>query len=1007
MDYASIEISEHQAVEYARQYFGISGVTKKLAGEEDFNFYLKSDDGEYTLKISRPDADLANIELQAAIMNWLEKSDIELDLPTVVFSLDGKEFVELENSRYLRLQKWVPGRMLADANPRTGNLLEDWGKTCGLLSKNLVGFDHPAAHRFYKWNPSETLYSRKFRDYIANDEQLEIADYFWNLFEKTALPQLPNLRKSVNYSDGHEYNFLINADLKYPKICGVIDFGDAIFSETINELAIGCAYACMTMADPLEAAVNVVRGYHSVFPIEEKELAVLFPMIGARLMITASNAAWNKHNEPENEYLLISEKPAWDLLKKFRKISPELAHYSFRNSCNLEPCLSTPRFSTPRFQSWVRTEAHPIINFDNKKITHLDLSVGSLDLGNNSNFETNDNFEATIQQILKNKNADIGIGGYLETRPFYTSDAYQVEGNQGAQWRTVHLGMDVWSAAGTPVFAPLEATVHSFKNNAADCDYGPTIILEHKKDDTRFYTLYGHLSLDSLDGLKKGMHIQKGQKIAEIGPAPINGNWPPHLHFQVMLDLLGNEGDFPGVAYPHELDVWKSICPDPSLFFPDFKKKNSQKSAEEILAIREKKLGRSLSISYQKPLHMVRGYGQYLYDTTGRRYLDTANNVPHVGHQHPRVVAAAQRQIGLLNTNTRYLHENITQFAEALVATLPPQLSVVHFVNSGSEANELALRMAYTWSGQKDMIAVEIGYHGNTNACIEIGSYKFDGKGGNGCPPTTQIVPMPDPFRGKYRGENTGKKYAAHIDNAIKNVKSKGKNIAGFICESILSCGGQIVLPEGYLKSVFEKVRAAGGLCIMDEVQVGFGRVGDKFWGFELQNVMPDIVTMGKPIGNGHPLAAVVTTPEVAEAFANGMEFFNTFGGNPVSCAIGHEVLQIIHDENLQSHAKEVGDYLQDQLRELQTHHPIIGDVRGHGFFFGFELIKNMETLEPAAAQTTYLANRMRERGILMGTDGRNHNVIKIKPPMCFNKSNADFLIENLDKVLRENFMKL
>lgn len=1007
MDYATINISDQQAATYALEYFGISGTIKKLAGEEDFNFYLKSDDGEYTIKISRPDADLANIELQAATMKWLVNCDIGLNFPTVISSLDGKDFIELENRRYLRLQKWVPGRMLADANPRSKSLLEDWGKTCGLLSKNLAEFDHPAAHRFYKWNPSETLYSKKFRTYISDEEQLELADYFWNLFEKSALPNLSTLRKSVNYSDGHEYNFLINADLKNPKISGVIDFGDAIFSETINELAIGCAYACMTMADPLEAAVNVVRGYHSTFPLEEKELAVLFPMIGARLMITASNAAWNKHNEPENEYLLISEKPAWDLLKKFRKIPPALAHYSFRGACGLEPCPDKSRFSNPRFQSWVKTNANDIVDFSNKKITHLDLSVGSLDLGNNSNFETNEKFETTIQQILKNKKADIGIGGYLETRPFYTSDAYQVEGNQGAQWRTVHLGMDVWAKSGTAVFAPLDATVHSFKNNAFDCDYGPTIILEHIEEDTRFYTLYGHLSLDSLDGLKKGMAIQKGQKIAEIGPAPINGNWPPHLHFQVMLDLLENEGDFPGVAYPHELEIWKSICPDPSSFFPDFKKNKLQKSAEEILASRGKKLGRSLSVSYQNPLHIVRGFGQYLYDTTGRRYLDTANNVPHVGHQHPRVVTAAQRQTGILNTNTRYLHENITQFAEALTATLPPQLSVVHFVNSGSEANELALRMAYNWSGQKDMIAVEVGYHGNTNACIDIGSYKFDGKGGAGCPSTTQIVPMPDPFRGKYRGEKTGANYAAHVGEAIENVKSKGRNIAGFICESILSCGGQIVLPKGYLNAAFEQVRAAGGLCIMDEVQVGFGRVGDKFWGFELQNVVPDIVTMGKPIGNGHPLAAVVTTPEVAEAFANGMEFFNTFGGNPVSCAIGHEVLQIIHDENLQAHAKEIGDYLQTQLRELQTRHPIIGDVRGHGFFLGFELIKNMETLEPAADQTTYLSNRMRERGILTGTDGRDHNVIKIKPPMCFNKLNADFLIENLDKVLSENFMKL
>ncbi len=1004
MDYQLINISEQQASEYALQFFGINGTAKKLAGEEDFNFYIKSEKGEFTLKVSRPNADLENIQLQAAVMNWLEQKQIPRSIPSVVKSLDGNEVVELESQRYLRLQKWVSGSMLADANPRTENLLQDWGKTCGLLSKNLQGFDHPAARRFYKWNPSETLYSKKFKEYIATEEQQSIADYFWNLFEKEALPKLPNLRKSVNYSDAHEYNLIINSDRQNPQITGVIDFGDVIFSETVNELAIGCAYACMTMPDPLEAAKQVVKGYHSVFPLREEELEILFQMIAARLMITAANAAWNKHNEPDNEYLLISEKPAWELLKKWRAIPPALAHYSFRHACGLEPCPKNLQF-----QLWAN-EVHDIIDLAGKKITYLNLSVGSLDLGNNSNYDSNNQFEKTIQKILQDNDAAIGIGGYCETRPFYSSDAYLVEGNQGAQWRTTHIGFDVWASVNTPVFAPLDAKIHSFQDNAADCDYGPTIILKHEIEGENFYTLYGHLSPESLSGLEKGMTISKGQKIAEIGAAPVNGNWPPHLHFQVILDMLGKEGDFPGVAFPHEIEVWKSICPDPTVFFTKLKnvlKDDLVRTKKTLLESRKNHLGYSLSLSYKEPLHIVRGYKQYLYDVNGRRYLDTANNVPHVGHQHPRVVAAAKRQVEVLNTNTRYLHDNIVQFAEELTATFPPELSVIHFVNSGSEANELALRMAYTWSGQKDMIAVEVGYHGNTNACIDVSSYKFDGKGGKGCPETTHIVPMPDPFRGKYRGKNTGEKYATHINEAIENVKSKGRNIAGFICESILSCCGQIVLPKGYLKVAYEQVRAAGGLCIADEVQVGFGRVGDKFWGFELQGVVPDIVTMGKPIGNGHPLAAVITTPAVAEAFANGMEFFNTFGGNPVSCAIGREVLQIVKDENLQEHALEVGEYLKSQLRNLQSKYPIIGDVRGHGLFLGFELIKNQETLEPAAEQTSYLANRMKERGILMGTDGRDHNVIKIKPPLCFDKSNADFLIENLDKVLEERFMQL
>jgi 4-aminobutyrate aminotransferase-like enzyme len=403
---------------------------------------------------------------------------------------------------------------------------------------------------------------------------------------------------------------------------------------------------------------------------------------------------------------------------------------------------------------------------------------------------------------------------------------------------------------------------------------------------------------------------------------------------------------------------------------------------------------------------------QYLYDTSGRRYLDTVNNVPHVGHQHPRVLEAAMGQIGILNTNTRYLHEDIVIYAEELLATFPPELSVVYFVNSGSEANELALRMVEEGTGQKDMVAVEVGYHGNTTGCVGVSSYKFDGKGGKGAPLHTQVVPIPDVYRGLYRSvdhseELIGEKYAAHVAEAVKKIESQGRSVGGFICESILSCGGQVVLPSGYLKEAYKHVRSAGGLCIADEVQVGFGRVGDTFWGFELQDVIPDIVTLGKPMGNGHPLAAVVTTRAVADTFANGMEYFNTFGGNPVSCAIGREVLNVIKDENLQTHALSTGNYLLKGFRELQSRFPRIGDVRGHGLFLGFELVEDLSTIEPATERAGYLTNRMRERSILMSIDGPYNNVLKIKPPMCFNETDADFLLENLDKVLSEDFMRI
>jgi 4-aminobutyrate aminotransferase-like enzyme len=312
--------------------------------------------------------------------------------------------------------------------------------------------------------------------------------------------------------------------------------------------------------------------------------------------------------------------------------------------------------------------------------------------------------------------------------------------------------------------------------------------------------------------------------------------------------------------------------------------------------------------------------------------------------------------------------------------------------------------MAKTLTGAQDFIALEHGYHGNTNACIDVSSYKFDGKGGKGAPEHTHIVPIPDVFRGRHQGPDSADAYAAYVDQAVQEISAKGRSAAGFIAETIVSCGGQIELPQGYLSRVYERVRAAGGLCIADEVQHGCGRVGNAFWAFQVQDVVPDIVTIGKPLGNGHPVAAVVCTRRVAEAFSNGMEYFNTFGGNPVSCAIGRAVLRVVREAGLQQHALEVGMYLKKNLNELATQFPILADVRGSGLFLGVELADEYKI--PQTAKARYLVNRMKELGILMSLDGPDNNVLKIKPPLIFSRDNADELLGRLEQVLKEDFMK-
>jgi len=405
---------------------------------------------------------------------------------------------------------------------------------------------------------------------------------------------------------------------------------------------------------------------------------------------------------------------------------------------------------------------------------------------------------------------------------------------------------------------------------------------------------------------------------------------------------------------------------------------------EETLAARRRLLGGNLSVSYHNPVKIVRGEMQYLFDDEGRRYLDAYNNVAHVGHCHPRVVAAGIEQMRLLNTNTRYLHDLIVRYAQRLTATLPEPLRVCYFVNSGSEANELALRLARAHTKARDMIVLDHAYHGNTTTLVDLSPYKHDGPGGSGAPEWVHKIPF-------------STEGVESVRPVLRGLKQKRKGLCGFIAESMPSVAGQIVLPEGYLQEVYEFVRAAGGVCIADEVQTGYGRVGTHFWAFEhygagpgvgRDSVVPDIVVLGKPIGNGHPIGAVITTPEIAHSFDNGMEFFSTFGGNTVSCAIGLAVLDVVQEEKLQQHALEVGTYLINRLRDLQTRHENIREIRGSGFFIGVEL----ETGEAASN----IVNYMREHGVLLGTEGPRHNVLKIRPPMPFSMQDADLLLGEL-----------
>jgi 4-aminobutyrate aminotransferase-like enzyme/Ser/Thr protein kinase RdoA (MazF antagonist) len=755
------------AVSMVADLYGLNASAAPLPSERDQNFYCKASNEELVLKIANADEAIEFLELQNQLIRFLAASKIDLEFSRIVPTRTGEDIATIKDEygreHFVRLLTWLDGICFAKVDPHDRKLLASLGRVLGQMDAALAEFDHPAAHRSFYWDLRNARIARELIGLLPGSGRA-LVEQFFSEWEKI---DWSRLRFSVIHNDANDYNILVNES--EPRVTAILDYGDVVHTATVCELAVALAYVMLDKPDPIGAAAQVVAAYHETYPLTEAEIDALYTLAVTRLCCSVCYAAKQTRDAPDNEYLNISNRPAWTLLERLATVGFDWPTRVFRFACGL----------------------------------------------------------------------------------------------------------------------PLERQASRPRRTTA-----------------------------------------------------------------------------------------------------------------ELVSARQKHLGPSLSISYDAPLHMVSGSRQYLYDSDGRRYLDCVNNVAHVGHSHPYVVRAASDQMAILNTNTRYLHERLIEYTERLTATLPEPLSVVYLVCSGSEANELALRLARAHTGRNEVIVVDGAYHGNTSAMIDLSPYKFDGRGGSGCPSWVHKVAMPDVYRGAHHGPDAGRLYAADIAEALRQ---SGK-VAAFFCESALGCGGQIILPPGYLGEAYAAVRSGGGVCVADEVQTGFGRAGTHFWMFETQGVVPDIVTLGKPIGNGHPLGAVVTTPEIAASFANGMEYFSTFGGNPVSCAAGSAVLDVIRDEELQQNAFAVGEYLKQELRQLQTAHSLIGDVRGLGLFIGVELVRNRETLEPADNEASQLVERMKQRGILLSTDGPFHNVIKIKPPLVFSRADADVLLSSAESFLKKNF---
>ncbi len=1011
------QFDDASATRLARERYGLEGSVQSLFSERDQNFLVRAGGApgavDAVLKLANAREARALLEAQQAALDHLAARSALT--PRVLPARDGTRLSPVTAPDGQEHLAWamtaLPGAALAGFAPHSQAVLASLGRAVAELDVALADFDHPAVHREFLWDLAGARRAVEARLHLVSDPALRSAiETVCRAFDAHTAPLLPVLPRSVIHGDLNDYNVLVAwTDGPPPAlgVSGIVDFGDMLESYAVADLAIAVAYAVLDAADPLAAAVPVVAAFHAMRPLAEPELGAVFGLAAMRLCQSACIAADQMSRQPGNQYLGISQTRIRAALPLFAAVSFPQAAAVLRRACGL---AAVP--GGDRVVAWLREHGPafaPVLDVDLRVDPCLvfDLSVSSPLVSGDAAERDEPHLTRRLCGAMRDAGAAVGVGRYDEARLLYVTPGFSGGDRVTDERRTIHLGLDLFAEPGAGVHAPLAGSVHAFHDNGGGLDYGPVIVLRHETGDgTPFFTLYGHLSRESLAGLEVGQAIERGQQFATLGTADVNGGWTPHLHLQVILDLFGLGTAFPGVGAARHREFWTAVCPDPNLLvgIPPERFPPPVPSPAQTFEDRRRLFGGNLSLAYRTPVKVVRGWKQYLFDDTGRMFVDAYNNVPHVGHAHPRVARAADEQMRVLNTNTRYLNDRPAEYAERLVATLPEPLRVCYFTNSASEANELALRLARAATNARDLIVLEAAYHGNTTTLIDISAYKHAGPGGHGAPDWVHVAPLPDDFRGRYRRDDpdAGPKYAEHVAELVEAVEASGRALCGFMAETCPSVGGQLMLPRGYLAEAYRHVRAAGGVCIADEVQTGLGRIGTDFWAFAAHDVVPDIVVMGKPLGNGHPLAAVVTTRAIADAFANGMEYFSTFGGNTVSCAVGLAVLDVMRDEGLQAHALAVGTRLRDALASLCGKHEIVGDVRGSGFFLGVELVRDRLTLAPSSVEASYVANRMRERGILLGTDGPHHNVIKIRPPMPFDASDADLLVEILDSVLAE-----
>jgi 4-aminobutyrate aminotransferase-like enzyme/Ser/Thr protein kinase RdoA (MazF antagonist) len=955
-----------QATAILQRHWGITPERLvELGSYEDQNLRVDAGGRRYVLKVAGPAEARSPLELECEVLHALAAAPVGGTpvTPTIVPAQDGTEIVAADGHR-VRLLTWVGGVPLRDLAVLDDGLLRGIGALAATSARALADFEPRTPAVRSKWDAR--IGHEVVDEVLADEPGPAPADRV--MLRQGVAPLrglldagVPTPPRQMIHGDVTDWNVLASAEGPGRMACsGLIDFGDATRTWRIVELANAmAAIACRDLDEPLHALLAVVAGFHAIAPLDAVELDLIWPLTLARVASSAALSIRQLGLTGESSYTVDQYDGDRRALQSLLALAPGLADAAIRVECGAEPLPGDP------WPELIRSaDPLPVVARRRGHDGVLDLSVETDEL--------HDGDWADPRAIAALAAADhCGFGRWGEVRLSAAGEPADAAPD------TLHLGADVLAAAATAVRTPLDAVVVAVAEREATLELAPG----------RCLRLAGIEVL-----VRAGASVTAGAVVGHVAERTDRG--PARVHVQ-----LTTAAGQPGLGDPRLRDAWLALCPDPSPLVGAEVAAPAPPDAAGARARRDTVVAGAQELYYARPMEMVRGYRQYLYDAGGRPYLDMVNNVAIAGHSHPRIAAAAARQFRRLNTNSRFLYDSMTDYAARLVALAPAGLDRVFLVNSGSEACDLALQLARVFTERRDVVVLRGAYHGWTSALMEICTGPDNPVWADTKPPFVRLAEQPDPYRGAYGDDAAA--YVRSVADACAAAAADG-GPAAFISEPLLGNQGAVTPPPGFLAGAYEATRAAGGVCIADEIQVGYGRTGESFWAFEAEDVVPDIIAVAKATGNGHPIGAVICRAEIAEALGRRAAFFSSTGGGPVSCEVGLAVLDVIADEGLQENAARVGGVLNAALRELIGAHEAIGAVHGRGLYQGIDLVADRDTREPAPAHARWVCERLRELGIVDQPTGDHGNVLKIKPPLCLTEADAARYVTVLDRVLTE-----